>query len=356
MMRNAKGCATARGWRWTKAAVVALLGLACTDTRQPGDAGFPPVAETSVAWAQHDSVALHSWMPLEVKAESGTAAWIADAALGGVLRFAPGAEDYRQMGMFENPPEEMTRPVKLAFSRQFGLFVYDLEAREVQVYSPGGQPLRTFDPGFQPARMELTSHPIGLIMAHLQRDADSVARLVVVHMDLRGAQTDTLLSPGSRGPAALWDVPARGDSLSLAPSEAGMWAYSKAISDTVFEISAQGEGRRIVLRPQDRDALGILADLDRDILWVVRPDPEATAAAEEKGLAVPPSYRYSAYDISRSGDEAATVRDAAFLGERRTPEGFEPRAAAEGIVIGWMPGTPYPNLAGVDMRVSGPGR
>lgn len=337
-MRGGKRPAGRRidGWR----IVVGSLALAASGCTAPDDYTgdeFEPFADATELWVQADESRILLLLPLDVKPESRNAAWIVDGGTGGVYRFAPPAADYRAMGVLDHPPEEIENPARAAFSPEYGLFVYDEDRREVQLFTPDGVPIRDFVPDFPPSRLELSSRPIGIVMAGIDATTDSLPRLKVVRTDTRGLSPDTLLFPGSHGPEALWSAVAIGGQIALDAAERGLWARARAVPDTVFELTGSADGRRRALRPEDEAAFGILTDLERGILWVIRDDPETGGA-----------LRYAAYDLETGG---VTAAGEAFLGERTTPPRFQPRAAVDGVVIGI---STYPDgrrLAAFDMQV-----
>jgi hypothetical protein len=166
---------------------------------------------------------------------------------------------------------------------------------------------------------------------------DSLPRLKVIRTDLRGLSPDTLLFPGSHGPVALWSVVARGGEVALDAADGGVWALARAVPDTAFEVAGTASGRKRVLRPDDATAFGILTDLERRLLWVVRLDPASEG-----------TIRYAAYDLEAPGTAGP---EAAYLGERTTPPGFQPRAAMDGAVIGVRTDRDGQKLAAYDMQV-----
>ncbi|MFO7588582.1 MAG: hypothetical protein R6X22_10960 [Gemmatimonadota bacterium] len=328
--------------RWGAVLVFVLAVGACTGPEGPSEEEFEPFAEAALLWVQADESRIQILLPLDVKAESRNAAWIVDGATRGLYRFSPPAGDYRAMGALDFPPEEIEKPARVAVSRQYGLFVYDEELRLVQLFTPDGVPVRDFAPDSPPSRLELTTRPIGLAMAGIDATADSLPRLKVVRTDLRGLSRDTLLFPGSHGPEALWEAIAIGGQVALDASAGGMWALARAVPDTAFELSGTPGDRKRVLRPEDEEAFGILADLERGILWVIRHDPETSG-----------TLRYAAYDLELPGTATA---DEAFRGERTTPPEFQPRAAVDGVVIGIRMDGGLQKLAAYDMRVPARGR
>ena len=325
--------------RTVRVAVLSLLGVGlggCTVPDAPRAETFEAFAEATPLWVQADESRIDILLPLDVKPESRNAAWIVEGASGGVYRFSPPAADYRAMGALDLPPEEIESPARLAFSAAYGLFVYDKDREEIQLFTPEGTLVREFKPGFTVSRLELTTQPIGLAMAGVSV-ADSLPRLKVIRTDLRGHSPDTLLFPGSHGPVAMWSAVAQGGEVALDAADGGMWALARAVPDTVFELAGPEGGRKRLLRPDDAMGFGILTDLARRILWVVRFDPESEGA-----------IRYAGYDLDAPGTAGP---ETAFLGERTTPPGFQPRAALDGVVIGVLKDYEGQKLAAYDMRV-----
>ncbi len=339
------GAGALRAWRadlWTIAVVSSMGTVACTGGESPPEQGFVRSAEATLLWQQADDAPVRAYVPRDLDPESGSVVWVADAALTGIIRFEPTAGDSRIMGALDKPPEAIRNPVRVAVAREFGVFVYDQEFRQVQQYSLDGEPIRTFEPGFVPSRIEISRRPIGLVLAAAEPGADSVPHLKVIRTDLRGLEPDTLLFPGSHGPPGLWDAAALSGEVSVDAGEGGLWVRARVVPDTVFELAAGG-GRTRSLRAEDRDAAGILTDVPRGILWVASAPVDA-----ESGM------RLAAYEIETPG---ALPAAAAFLGERTLPVGFKPRAAIDGVVIGWLPGGgKSDNLAALDMVVPAAGR
>ncbi len=332
--------------RWTTAffraefLLVLVLGSwfgtsGCTEADIPGEKEvFAASADAVLLWVEPDSALLPTHRVADLKAESRTAVWLVDQIDGGLFRVDASRLDYRTMGVADDPPEEIVSPVRLAYSEEFGVFVFDLATRRVDQFTPDGTPIRSFEPGFIPARMDIVEKPIGIQFAVVDTDpTDSTPRLAVIRMDLRGEQPDTVLFPGAYGPPTLWSATAQPGQLSLDADNGGLWAWSSSAPDTAFEVTPAPGARKRVLRPQDQDPLGLLVDSEREILWVVCP-------ADGNRL------RYSAYDLRESN--LAGPEDS-FLGERTT-SGFDPVIAIDGVVIGRVPSNVAPpRLAAYDM-------
>ncbi|MCL7966590.1 MAG: hypothetical protein M8857_05740 [marine benthic group bacterium] len=316
-------------------AVLAFGAAACTEP-ESHVLEFAPFAEAVLRFEQPDSTPLRAYGPNDLKAESPDVAWIADPGTGAVFRFDPLRADYRQMGVLDEPPAEIEQPAKVAVSRQFGIFTFDVRSSQVHLFSPDGEHLRAFETGFVPARLEITRRPIGLVFGTIDRRDEQSPRLTVIRTDALGSQRDTLLHAGTHGPPAMWEAIASSGELSLDGGESGLWAWAQAVPDTVFEITDSPQARKRVLRPEDRNARGVLVDQERGVLWIVREGEQ------------PDELRYSAYDAIEPGTVDA---QRAFLGERSTV-GFWPWDAVDGTVMGFTRSTPgRHNVASYDMLV-----
>jgi hypothetical protein len=138
---------------------------------------------------------------------------------------------------------------------------------------------------------------------------------VIIQTDALGGARDTLLSPNIGPPALRGAAAIPGETL-ITSSGRGLWVWSTAVPDTIFEIAAKS-ARLITVRPEDHVAVGLLGDPTRDMLWLAHVQPD--------------SGSYSAYD-TRAGVESP------FLGTRTTPAGFSPRLVRDGILMGWARG------------------
>jgi hypothetical protein len=320
------------------ALIIQLLGaIGCTgyDT-DAADSGFELQAEAVQLWAESDSAPLPTLRTADMKAESRSVVWLAAQVAGGVFRIDPTRRDYRSMGMADNPPAEIERPLRVAVSQEHGLFVFDLISRRVDQFTLDGTPLRSFEPGFVPSRMDVVRRPIGMQFVVVDADrADSIPRLVVVRSDLTGEQPDTVLFPGAYGPETLWSATAEPGQLAIDASSTGLWAWAGIAADTAFEVTPASSARKRPLRLQDQDPLGILVDGEREILWVVSLDGEDR-------------IRYAAYDIRAPG---LVGTEDSYLGERTTT-GFDPKLAKDGVVIGRVQSSGFrTKLAAYDMLV-----
>ena len=310
-----------------------LLAAGCTEPESTV-LELEPFAEAVLRFEQPDSTPLRAYGPNDLKAESRDVAWIADPGTGAVFRFDPLRADYKQMGVLDEPPAEIEKPAKIAVSRQFGVFTFDMGSNQVHLFSPDGEHLRAFETGFVPARFEIVRRPIGLVFGTIDRRDEQSPRLTVIRTDALGSRRDTLLHAGSHGPPAMWEAIASSGELSLDGGESGLWAWAQAVPDTIFEITDSPQARKRILRPEDRVARGVLVDQERGILWIVRDGEQ------------PDELRYSAYDATEPGTVDA---QRAFLAERSTV-GFWPWDAVDGTIMGFTRRTPgRHNLASYDM-------
>lgn len=292
--------------------ISAAAALGCAPEGSPTDTLAVQV------WAQPDRVATRIMRPLDVKVGGTKVVWIADEFYGGVIRLDGEQELYGILGLADREPVQMVKPARLAAAPDLGLFVYDDSTRQVDLFTAFGLHIRAFEPGFRPAIMEIARSPLGLTFGYVESVADTARRLVVVRTDLDGGNPTTLVSRGT-GPEVLRDLDITPFALAAARTESGLWLWARAETDTVYEVTARGVGRRLVLPAEDRQALGLLYDIEEKIVWtVLRREPEG-------GL------RYRAYDAAGDG-----VLDAAhlLLGERETPVGFTAKAAQAGVVYG----------------------
>lgn len=320
---------------WVALSALGTIAAGCTGG-ESDDAGFVLSAEAVQLWTEAESTVPWSSTAFDVKAESREVVWAIDAQYRALLRFEPSAFDYRQMGMEDTPPEQIVFPVRLAVDPNLGVFVFDAETRQIDHFTPDGNPIHAFEPGFIPARMDIVHDPIGMQFAIVLTDRpDSLRRLAIIRTGVRGQEPDTLLYPGLRGPSALQSVEAVPGELALAAGHDGQWAWARTAPDTVFQIVRGSEVKKRVLRSEDTDPIGILVDGDREVLWVVSQLGEG-------------ELRYAAYDIRTSGTVGP---ETSYMGERTT-SGFDPKDAGHGAVYGLLklPGW-RPRLAAYDMLV-----
>jgi hypothetical protein len=198
---------------------------------------------------------------------------------------------------------------------------FDDSTDTVDFYTPGGQHIRGFEPGFRPAVLEVARDPLRLTFGMTVADEDSIPRLMVIQTDFLGENPDTLLGPGV-GPETVRGMTARGGTMMISPSESGLWVFSREVPDTVFEVTSVSPGRRFVLPENDTRRVGVIVDLEEQVLWVVTPRPDG-------GL------DYEAFDLA--GTEPGEFIDAAprYLGARKTPSGYVGKVAVDGAMIGW---------------------
>jgi hypothetical protein len=275
-------------------------------------------------WAHPDSLGINVYDPLDFKAASRTVVWGIDRIARGIMRYEPAEGEHGVFGFLENPPEQVVSPARLAVAENTGLFVFDDSTGMVDLYSPGGQHLRGFDPGLRPSILEVSRRPLRLTYGVRAFTDDSIPTLAIIQTDFRGENPDTLLSPDV-GPETLRGAPAIRGGLVATPSMGGLWVFSRIALDTVFEVSGAGSQRKLVLPESDSMRVGALADLQQEILWVVEPRPTG-------GLG------FEAYDISGAGDDGIIDGAAAYMGFRTTPLGFVAKVAFDGSVSGWWRG------------------
>jgi hypothetical protein len=305
----------------------ALAALALTAC---GDAASRP--NVTQYWAQPDTVILGLGHPSDVKAESRDRVWVADRESAIILGIAPLDSQYVSIGRADLEPKQVQLPGKLAVSTDIGLSAYDIETGSVDLFTFGGDFIRGFEPGFVPAVMSFSKAPIGYTFAvaavdsSLKRpvvndttgaDSTFVRHAVIIHTDLQGGSRDTLLSP-TRGPEALRGATAGPGETLMSPSVSGMWVWTRLVPDTVFDVSPNGV-RRLALRA-DEAPLGLFADPERQMLWIMQADTSAV--------------HLSAYDTRLATESGEGT---AFLGERTIEDRFRPATVFDGVVAGFRP-------------------
>jgi hypothetical protein len=283
-----------------------------------GDAPADDAVVANEIWSQPDSIEVRVYGPNDFKVASASTVWAVDGLLRGIFRLSPPQGRYGVVGWGDREPRQVVDPVRIAVAPDVGVFAFDDSTRMVDLFTPDGVHIRGFEAGFRPSVMEITRDPLKLTFAIASRANDSVPRLVVIQTDLMGSGRDTLLGPAN-GPRTLAGVPAIPGQISIAPAKSGLWIWPRTVSDTLFEVSSGSRHRRLVLRPEDANAVGILSDLPEGIVWAVAPTDST-------------GFRYSAYDVSGSG---VIQGEEVYLGERVTPDGFTPHAALAGAVFGW---------------------
>lgn len=282
---------------------------------------MPGFEEAVELWTHPDTLGIDVYAPMDLKLASRDVAWGLDQRWKLVMRFEPREGEFGVFGFLDRPPVEVVEPVRLAVSENQGIFVYDDSTDLVGLFTPDGQHVRSFDPGFRPAIFEASRQPLRLTFGIPAADADGIPHLTVIQTDFRGLNADTLLGP-DHGPEVLREVAAVEGNLIASPSAGGLWLYSRELPDTVFELSANGTGRRLVLPEADPRRVGILADLEQEILWVVAPRP-------------PGGLLYEAYDISVGAPDGVIDGATTYLGVRTTPFDYRPKVAYDGVVGGW---------------------
>lgn len=310
--------------RWLAACLpgLALFALACSQEADQGAALSASDEAAVEIWAHPDTLGIDVYAPLDLKASSRTVVWGIDGVARGIMRYQPSKGESGVFGFQERPPVEVVSPARLAIAENTGVFVFDDSTGMLDLYSPGGQHLRGFDPDLRPSILEISRHPLRLTYGVRAFGEDTIPTLAVIQTNFLGQDPDTLLSPDV-GPESLRQEPAVRGSLVATPSMSGLWLFAKAMSDTVFEVSGVGPSRKLVLPETDTLRVGVIGDLQQQILWVVTPRPTG-------GL------DYEAYDISYSGDGAEIIDGAtAYLGARSTPHYFSAKVAFDGTVSGW---------------------
>lgn len=285
----------------------------------------PPLVEAPVTdeavelWTHPDSIGYPIAGPLDLKAASRSEVWGLDRYFSSVFRFGPSVAAYGHFGIQDTPPSEVANPVRLAVTESSGVVVFDDSTGMVDFYTPSGQHIRGFDPGFRPAFIEVAHEKLRLTFGHTAVDDEGWPRLVVIQTDFMGAKPDTLLAEHV-GPEALRSVYAAGGSLTVSPSLSGLWVLARDVPDTVFEVTSSIPARKIVLPEFDVLRGGVIADVQEQIVWLLSPHPAG-------------GVDYEAFDVSR-GQEVIDGSEA-YLGARTTPDGFTPKVAREGLVLGW---------------------
>ena len=314
-----------------------VLAAGCTtETDTEPSAAASGGDEAIEIWAYPDTSGVRVYTPLDLKSASRDVVWAADRVSGSVIRYEAPAGEQGVIGLQDRPPAQIVAPARLAVGETAGVFVYDDSTGMVDLYSPGGQHLRGFDPGVRPSILEISQRPLRLTYGVRTFTTDSIPTLSVIQTDFLGASQDTLLSP-TVGPESLRDVPAVRSRLVSTAATGGLWIFTTAMTDTVFEVTGTGPGRKLLLPEPDTLRSGILADLQQEILWVAAPAPDG-------------GHVYEAYDIA--GDSELIDGSAAYLGVRTTPPAFRPASAYDGTVAGWFRSQNAVHAPrGYDMRV-----
>jgi hypothetical protein len=311
--------------------VLAALALAAC-----GDAA--PTNTATLYWSQPDTVIIGLGRPSDVKAQSRDRVWVADRESGLILGLAPADSEYVSIGMADREPTQVQLPGKLAVASDIGLSAYDIQTGSVDLFTFGGDYIRSFTPGFVPAVMSFSKAPLGYTFGIAAIDsaatrearearaatsdsaaADSdtvvVRRAFVIRTDLQGNARDTLLSP-TRGPESLRGTTADEGETLMAPSASGMWVWSRLVPDSVYDITPKGTRR--LYQQLAGQPLGMFADPVREMLWLVLPASEG--------------IRLAAFDTRA---EVAETPEA-YLGDRIIDEpSFRPAAIFDGVVMGF---------------------
>ena len=318
---------------------VALVALTVVGACGPGsDAPVEvPDDEAVELWSHPDTADFEIYAPIELKAVSRDVVWGLDDVANAIMRFEPAAGRFGVFGFLAGEPSQVADPIRIAVSENAGIIAYDDSSGLVDFFTFGGQHVRSFEPGFRPSILEAARRPLRLTFGVISMGADSVPNMTVIQTDFLGQSRDTLLGP-RHGPESLRSVTALTGLLSATPSESGLWLLSGELPDTVFEVSALGPGRKLVLPEADLSRVGVLSDLDEQLLWVVTPRAEG-------GL------DYEAFDLSATEVGEQVEAGPRYLGARTTPGGFTGQVGVEGAVIGWnVSGSKFVPRA-FDMRI-----
>lgn len=316
---------------WSRAAglslslvsLVVMQGCRDREATGPDEGGRAGDAAVEI-WAHPDTLGVDVYTPLDFEAASRNVVWAIDRFTAGVLRYDPSNGEYGIIGLQDRPPAEIVSPARLAIGQNEGIFVFDDSTGMVDLFSPGGQHIRGFDPGLRPSILEVSRQPLRLTYGvRTFAGSDTVPTLSIIQSDFLGQDQDTLLSPDV-GPESLRDAKAFRRNVIVTPASGGLWVFSRTMSDTVFEVSAR-TARKLVLPETDSLRVGVIADLQQQILWVVSPNP-------------PSGLDYEAFDISGEAEGGIIDGGSAYLGARTTPGGFSPQTAYDGTVSGWWRG------------------
>ncbi len=291
---------------------VALLTGACAD--QPADSAVTsaPAVELYV----QEALSSLPFRPVDVKVVSHDVMWLADQANRVVMRLDTPADRYEMFGLKDDPPVEVINPARIAMRPDIGVMIYDLDSDRLELFTPGGNHLRTSRVDFKPAFMDFVDRPIGLVFAASEANDEGGVNLLIVRSNVPVTRLDTLLS-ADHGPEALRGASVNTSKTAVVASERGVWVWSDVRPDTLYEITGQDGERRLEIQRDDWQPAGVLADKQRGIVWMV--------TADTSGI------RYSAYDVSGEG----RLTGDRYLGRRTTELGFTPQAAFDGAVLGW---------------------
>lgn len=301
---------------------LALFALGCGQQAEQGAALSANDEAAVEIWAHPDTFGFDVYTPLDFKASSRTVVWGIDRGARAVMRYQPSKGEFGVFGFLEHAPDEVVSPARLAIAENTGIFVFDDSLGMLDLYSPGGQHLRAFDPELRPSILEISHRPLRLTYGVRTLGEDANPTLTVIQTNFMGQNPDTLLS-ADVGPESLRHASAVRGRLVATPSMSGLWLFAKAMSDTVFEVSGVGPSRKLVLPETDIVRAGVIADLQQQILWVVT--PRLTGGLD-----------YEGYDISDSGDRAEIIDGTTtYIGARSTPLNFSAQVAFDGTLSGW---------------------
>ncbi len=251
-----------------------------------------------------------------MKVVSHDVMWLADQANRVVMRLDTSADRYEMFGLKDDPPAEVVNPARIAMRPDIGVMTYDLDSDRLELFTPGGNHLRTSRVDFKPAFMDFVDGPIGLVFAASETNDEGGVNLLIVRSNVPVTRLDTLVS-AEDGPEVLRGASVNESKTALVASERGVWVWSDVRPDTLYEITGQDGERRIEILRDDWQPAGVLADKQRGIIWMV--------TADTSGI------RYSAYDVAGEG----SLTGDRYLGQRTTERGFTPQAAYDGAVLGW---------------------
>lgn len=290
----------------------AVAVAACTEAEVSPE----EVIEATEIWSQPEG-SRNVFQPQDLEPVSRTSAWIADTGFGVLTKISRAPAENATFGQQDKEPVEVVQPLRIGVSREHGLVVYDLSRRMVDVFTEDGQLIRSFDPGVVPSVLDVTTRPIGVVYASLLR-SDSLTTLLVTGSDYRGEAVDTLLGPDV-GPFLLRAIQPAPAHTSIVPSGRGFWIWYRAIPDTVYEVAHPAAGARKIVVDGYEEAVGVLSDSRRDMLWFVSNPGDGV--------------RYDGLDVGEAGE--APYR-APLVARRVTPKSFAPKGIYDGAVLGWL--------------------
>ncbi|MEN8145813.1 MAG: hypothetical protein ABFS14_12790 [Gemmatimonadota bacterium] len=319
-----------RSHNFVLSVAAALSAGACGD-KAASDAA--PASLPAVELYAQEALSSLPFRPVDVKAVSHDVMWLADEANRVVMRLDTPSDRYEMFGLKDDPPVEVVNPARIAVRPDIGVMTYDLDSGRLELFTPGGNHLRTSQVNFKPSFMDFVDAPIGLVFAAAEANDEGGANLLILRSNVPVTGLDTLLS-ASHGPEVLRGASLNTSKTSVVASERGVWVWSDVRPDTLYEITGQAGERRLEIQSDDWQPAGVLADKQRGIVWMV--------TADTSGI------RYSAYDVSGQG----LLTGDRYLGRRTTRPGFTPQATFDGAVLGWKHSPQIPFLAAAyDMLV-----